>query len=131
MTKTIKMLICGGRKYSDKATLFKTLDDLCLSRGWTLDPEEDGNWLPNVIVISGMARGADTLAVDWAAVNWLSWEAFPAQWKKHGKAAGFIRNQEMLDSGKPDIVVAFPGGNGTKDMVNRAKKAGVEVIEVD
>jgi ABC-type sugar transport system substrate-binding protein len=36
----------------------------------------------------------------------------------------------MLDEGKPDIVVAFPGGTGTADMVRRARKAGVVVIEV-
>lgn len=45
----------------------------------------------------------------------------------NGKAAGPIRNQRMLDEGKPDLVVAFPGGRGTADMVRRAKAAGVPV----
>ena len=47
-------------------------------------------------------------------------------WKKYGKKAGPLRNQQMLEEGKPDLVVAFPGGNGTADMVRRAKKANIE-----
>jgi len=53
-----------------------------------------------------------------------------AKWSKHGRAAGPIRNQEMIDECKPDLVVAFPGGRGTADMVRRAKAAGIRVIEV-
>lgn len=48
-----------------------------------------------------------------------------------GKAAGPIRNQHMIDTAKPDLVVSFPGGAGTADMVRRAKAAGVRVIEVE
>lgn len=87
--------------------------------------------MPGVIIISGMAKGADSLAIDWAVVNWLRWEEYPADWETHGKAAGLIRNQQMLDEGKPDLVVAFPGGRGTADMIRRAEKAGVEVIKID
>ncbi len=50
---------------------------------------------------------------------------------KYGKSAGSIRNQQMIDEGKPDLVVAFPGGFGTKDMVRRAKKHNIEVIIID
>ncbi len=57
-------------------------------------------------------------------------KAIPADWDKFGKGAGPIRNQQMIDEGKPDLVVAFPGGTGTADMVKRAKKHGIEVIEV-
>jgi hypothetical protein len=56
---------------------------------------------------------------------------YPADWAKHGRAASPIRNQQMLDEGRPNLVVAFPGGRGTADMVRRARSAGVEVIEVD
>lgn len=52
---------------------------------------------------------------------------FKADWDKHGKAAGPIRNQQMLDEGKPDLVLAFAGGKGTDDMCRRARAAGVEV----
>jgi len=56
---------------------------------------------------------------------------FLANWRTHGKAAGPIRNQQMLDEGRPHLVVAFPGGTGTADMVRRAKAAGVPVMEVE
>jgi hypothetical protein len=55
--------------------------------------------------------------------------AFPADWKRHGKSAGPLRNQEMLDAA-PDLVIAFPGGRGTADMVRRAKSVNVKVIEI-
>jgi len=54
---------------------------------------------------------------------------FPPEWKRYGPKAGPIRNKQMLDEGRPDLVVAFPGGNGTNDMVKKAKAAGIEVIE--
>ena len=80
-------------------------------------------------IISGGARGADTLAEEWADENNIPKTIVKADWKTHGKAAGPIRNQQMLDL-KPNMVVAFPGGNGTADMVRRSKKANFEVIEV-
>ena len=118
----MRVLVCGGRDY----------DDWCLMRGILQDklgvyrgkPPDDQT------IISGDACGADWLARAWAKYTGRKYEGYPADWKKHGKRAGPIRNQQMLDEGKPDIVVAFPGGTGTADMVRRAKKAGVEVIEV-
>ena len=55
---------------------------------------------------------------------------FLPDWEKHGRAAGPIRNKLMLDEGRPDLVVAFPGGRGTANMVKQASAASVEVIEV-
>lgn len=55
-------------------------------------------------------------------------QKFPADWDRYGKAAGGIRNSQMLIEGKPDLVVAFPGGNGTRDMVLKARKAGIRTI---
>lgn len=125
------MLVCGGRDFSNKDLLYNTLYNLCWDREWKYGPEVDGNWLPNVTLIHGGARGADTLAEDWAVVNWCTVEEYKADWKTHGKRAGPIRNRQMLDEGKPDIVVAFPGGKGTADMVRRAQKANIEVIIVE
>ena len=81
-------------------------------------------------VIHGGARGADTVAARWAEAHSLEVVKFPADWQRHGRAAGGIRNQQMLDEGHPDAVVAFPGGVGTADMVRRAKAAGLPVWEV-
>ena len=55
---------------------------------------------------------------------------FPADWAKHGKAAGPIRNAEMLTEFLPDYIVAFPGGKGTADMLRKAEKARVTNIEI-
>jgi hypothetical protein len=70
------------------------------------------------------------MAGEWADVFGVPFRIFPANWKKHGRAAGPMRNQQMLDEGKPDLVIAFPGGSGTADMVRRAKAAGVPVETV-
>lgn len=114
---TVRVLVCGGRDYSDREEFF-----------FQMTHSFDG-WR-GCEIISGMARGADSLAVDFAKTYGLRLHQFPADWKAHGKAAGPIRNQKMIDDGKPDIIVAFPGGRGTADMIMRAKSAGVRVIEI-
>jgi hypothetical protein len=78
-----------------------------------------------------MARGADSLAVRYAEQYKCPVEKFPALWDVHGRAAGPIRNQLMLDEGKPDLVLAFPGGRGTAHMIDIAEKAGVEVHRIE
>ena len=125
-----RILVCGGRDFQDRGLLDRTLTNLCNVADWRWPSDEYGNWLPNVHIIAGKAKGADTMAVDWAVVNWCEFTEFPADWNKHGKKAGFLRNRQMLEEGKPDIVVAFPGGHGTRMMIDIAKKAGVEVYEV-
>lgn len=106
--------MCGGRDYDDAKRISEILVPL---------PKDD-------TLIHGAARGADRLAGRiWKALGRTLPEEYPADWKRHGKAAGPIRNQQMLDTGI-DLVVAFPGGAGTADMVGRAKKAGVKVVEV-
>jgi hypothetical protein len=81
-------------------------------------------------IIHGGAKGADLFAGKWATMNGIKETAVPADWNKHGRAAGPIRNQLMLEM-KPDGVVAFPGGRGTADMANRAEKSGIKVMRVD
>src|SRR5688500_9769837 len=133
MSALPRILVCGGRDFNNKELLYTTLDNICLERGWCTPPDkrdEYGNWLPEVHIISGMARGADTIAVDWAVVNFCNWSEYPADWARYGKSAGPIRNLQMLEEGKPDLVVAFPGGRGTTNMVKLARDACFEVIEV-
>ena len=112
----MRILVCGGRGFSNRSRFDSIMD-------WFADAHD-------LVIIHGGARGADNLAGDWADVNRTGLEVYPADWDKYGKAAGFIRNQQMLDEGKPDLVVAFPGGNGTADMIRRARKAGIEVLKV-
>jgi hypothetical protein len=110
-----KVLVCGGRDFTDQNAVFNALD--ILRKGTELT------------VIQGGATGADALARKWCAlqpnVNMIN---EPADWRAHGRAAGPIRNQLMIDKHKPDVVIAFAGGKGTADMVRRAKAAGILVI---
>lgn len=77
-----------------------------------------------------MARGVDSFAAEWAIKFGFKLYKFPAEWDKYGRKAGPIRNQQMLDEGKPDAVIAFPGGTGTADMVRRSEKAGIKVYRI-
>ena len=81
-------------------------------------------------MIDGDQRGADRMAGRWARLRGIENLIFTADWAKRGKGAGPIRNQRMLDEGRPDLVVAFLGGKGTTDMVRRAERAGVAVQRV-
>ena len=118
----MRVLVCGGREFDDWNLLNITLHEtMGIYRG---SPPESH------VVISGDSVGADWLARSWAKSTGRRYEGFPANWKKYGKAAGPIRNQQMLDEGKPDLVVAFSGGVGTADMVKRAKNFGVDVVEI-
>lgn len=110
----MRVLVCGGRDYVD----FKRLS------------EEMESIMPINLVIDGAARGADDLAHKWAREHGVASCRFPAQWGFYGNRAGPIRNTWMLDYGKPDLVLAFPGGRGTANMVGKAREVGVEVRQV-
>lgn len=116
------VLVCGGRDYSDRAQLEQELHNLIWGRG-----RFAGQPKPTKL-IHGNARGADTMAGQFWLLTGLPCQAFTAQWAKHGPSAGPKRNQKMLDEGRPSLVIAFPGGAGTADMIDRATKAGVPVI---
>jgi len=111
-----RILVTGGRTYANREHLTRTLDDLAQHRAIA-------------VIIHGNAPGADSLAAEWARRAHVPVEAYPADWRK-GRGAGPERNARMLAEGKPDLVVAFPGGRGTADMVRRAREAGVRVVEV-
>lgn len=118
----MRVLVCGGRDFQDRASISMMLEPYRPANA-AMDASEH-------VLILGGALGADTLAEQWADVWGVRKRVFPADWKTHGKAAGPLRNQRMLDEGKPDVVIAFPGGRGTADMVRRARAAGLQVIEV-
>lgn len=109
------VLVCGGREFNNKSLLYSTL-----------------NAYRKMIdrIIHGGCRGADRLAGLYAFEQYIPCTVFKAHWDQFGKSAGFRRNQQMLDEGSPDLVIAFQGGMGTADMVSRAVKRGVEVKNV-
>lgn len=111
-----RVLVTGGRDFTTRAFLDAALDRYRQEHGVAL-------------IIHGGARGADALAGRWAQASGVPFVVMPAHWQAAalGKAAGPIRNQWMLDLLHPDVVIAFPGGVGTRDMVARARRAGVDV----
>ena len=127
--KPIKLLVCGGRDFNDQRYVSQKLDQVCQERGWWGEYGPISSPVP-LCLIHGGARGADMCADYWGTADYLVIQVFPANWDKYGKAAGYIRNKEMLDQ-HPDLVVAFPGGKGTAMMVDIATKAGVEVVVFD
>jgi hypothetical protein len=86
------------------------------------------------VLISGTARGADQMGEEWAVatVNPIEVWRYPADWKKHGRSAGFKRNVLMLEHGKPDLVVAFLEGasRGTHHTIREAQARDIPVVEV-
>lgn len=120
-----RVLVCGGRDFALRNAMFAFLDSqhavipftllihgACSRRG---DPD-------------GVYCGADGLADEWARSRDVSVNAYPADWVRFDKAAGPIRNKQMLVEGCPHVVNAFPGGFGTANMVKQAVDAGVPVI---
>ena len=108
---TTRILITGSREWTDRKAIQMALSVY----GYDVD------------LCHGGARGADSIAGEIAAGWGIPVSIFQADWQKHGKRAGPIRNQQMLDEFKPDVVLAFPvpSSRGTFDMIERARKAGV------
>lgn len=127
----MRVLVCGGRDFDDAEFLFAALDLLHAGVKVTC-------------IIEGEAPGADRLARKWAEARGIRFEPYRPDWedifhpdaviryRKDGSAydatAGIRRNTRMLDEGRPECVVAFPGGTGTKNMIDQAKKRGLEII---
>lgn len=109
----MKVLVTGGRDYGNIIKVFETLNEL--------KPTQ---------LCQGGANGADRIARAWAISHDVPYVTYEADWSQ-GRKAGPLRNQKMLEEFKPDLVVAFPGGRGTADMIRRAKAVGVEVREVE
>jgi hypothetical protein len=112
----MKVLVCGGRYFLNMQMINDVLGAYHTE-------------VPITLLVEGGARGADRLARKWAAINNVQCVTYKADWDTFGKSAGPIRNIQMLETERPDIVFAFPGGKGTQHMVNIAKKKGVRVIE--
>ena len=125
MPEPIRILVTGGRAYKNREAVFKALDALAgTTSSWKVPP------VPVHIIHGACPTGADKYADQWVDSRHVTCERFRADWNKWGKAAGPIRNQLMIDRGKPHYVVAFPGDVGTADMVDRAHRHGIRVIDI-
>lgn len=110
-----RVLICGGRDLNE-VKAYQVIGKILAGR--------------QVVIIQGDAKGADKGAKRYAQQNRLPLESYPADWDQYGNAAGPIRNKQMLEEGKPDIVIALPGGTGTANMIEQAEKAGIRVKKI-
>jgi predicted polyphosphate/ATP-dependent NAD kinase len=130
-----KVLVCGGRDYGRKWTGTQwDEDERQIDRLFAvLDKALQAARLAkrSFVLIHGDAQGADKLSHEWATARQVDdVRVYEADWKTHGRAAGPIRNQKMLTSENPDVIIAFKGGNGTAHMIKIGKEAGVPVYEV-
>lgn len=119
----IVVLVTGSRDFTDRWTVFHALD--YIHNRWQI-----------LKIVNGGARGADEISTLWALSHNLDLRIFPADWDKHGKAAGAVRNRQMLQAEKPDLVVAFPVSTinisrGTADMIKFANQRRVTVAIVN
>lgn len=114
-----KVIIAGGRDFDDYKYMSAQLDELFWKSSCF------GEY--PIKIISGMAKGADTLAIRYADEHRLTKILFPANWKSHPRIAGFLRNEDMLSIATH--LVAFWDGesSGTKHMIEIAKEKGIPV----
>lgn len=112
----MRILVCGSRNWKNVRLIEDSLSEI--------QPDDEP-----VTIIDGTARGVDSIANSIAVQKGYYTERYPAQWDKFGKAAGMIRNRQMLIEGKPDLVLAFWDGisRGTKNMIELAETARVPV----
>jgi len=124
----MKVLVFGGRNYSDRRRLYAVLD-------------ATHERSPISVIIEGEMSGADRLAREWAESRGVDVDPYPADWdnierpgavvkrnrrgKLYDAAAGPFRNERMLREGRPDSAVGFPGGKGTRDMAIRCLEYGI------
>ena len=129
----MRVLICGDRNYINVEAIRSWLTKL---QDWGYDT-----------VIEGGAKGADTIAMEEAARMNFNISHYPAKWEEYKKkfpiqqygmnwkSAGTDRNTQMLDEGRPDLVIAFhtniEKSKGTKNMIKQAKARNIKVILVD
>ena len=118
VVQEFKLIVAGGRDFNDYALLSKTLNELA----------NDEYADKAVSIVSGMARGADALGHRFAMENGVAVYEFPADWNKHGKSAGYIRNKEMALFA--DGLLAFWDGKskGTKHMIDTARQLHLPTI---
>ena len=115
---TTRVIVCGCTSFSESDLCFSTLDEYLSS-------------VDSVEIVSGHARGADSLGEEYAVMHGLKLAVFKPDWNRYGRAAGPIRNREMLKYAmeeKPTVIAFWNGiSRGTKNMISQAERAGVEV----
>lgn len=126
--KELRIIIAGGRDFNDYELLKNSVIEIITDK--TVFPDL-------VVIVSGMARGADILGIKFANEMGLKIARFPADWSNFGKRAGYVRNIEMakfaVEDDNDGFLIAFWNGKskGTKHMIDVAQKSGLEVHVVN
>ena len=114
-----RLLVCGSRDFPFKDAVIDKLNYEIMIHN-------------DLLIITGMARGPDTWAYEFAQEYGIPYEAYYAQWKTQGKAAGIIRNKRMLEEGKPTHILAcmYNNSRGTRNMIElgRSNNIPVEIL---
>jgi hypothetical protein len=113
----MRVLICGGRNFDERKRM----------RDYLFSFHEK---TPITAVIHGGASGADRLGGEWARHNGIAEVRVDANWTRYGKRAGPVRNGWMIQHCFPELVIAFPGGYGTRNMIEQATAVGIPVIDL-
>ncbi len=114
----MKLIVAGSRGFTNKLRVFKALDKLYSKR---IDIE----------IVSGLAKGPDTFAKEWAIFNNVPLHEFPADWNRHGKSAGYKRNEEMAKFGDAAAIFWDGKSQGSMHMINLARKYGLKVAVIN
>jgi len=120
------LLVTGARAWTYVVRLEKALEAFVEE---LVRDESGAQHSIGFILVHGGAKGADSIAAAYAKrVGWtfVACPVTPADWRKHGKKAGLLRNQQMIDDHKPDYAIAFIEGEsrGSRDCIQRLKKYG-------
>ena len=121
----MRLLVAGSRDWTDWEFVYQVLDACHRKRAVTVVIEGEGGREDTFEGRTWVTSGADLWAREWATARGVTLDSFRADWATLGRAAGPLRNQQMIDVGKPDGAVIFPGGRGTQDMRKRLDKAGI------
>lgn len=113
----MKLLVTGGREWRDGGFVSRQL--------WAIHRKT-----PIKVLVEGGATGWDEYCRLWAESQGIEVRTYKAEWSRYGKRAGGIRNLVMLVQEQPDLVLAGPGGKGTRNMIAHAKTQGYKVLEV-
>ena len=114
---TYKVIIAGGRDFVDYNLLREKVNNILIEKRAT----------HKIVIVSGCARGADTLGMRYASENTFDVDEYPAEWDKYGKKAGYMRNVEMAENA--DALIAFWDGKskGTKHMIDIATERNLPI----
>ena len=114
-----KEIVAGGRDFENYEYMLEKLDELFLKSSIFKSQK--------IKIISGMAKGADSLAIRYADEHKLTKILFPANWKAYPRIAGFLRNEDMLSIATHLIAFWDGKSSGTKDMIDIAQEKGIPV----